>query len=80
MRYIANALIGMGSAAILFIIVWTMVLGSWILWGVIINNADISAVEGGIITAFLALPYTFAKLINDRFPRKEKSDAGDIPK
>ena len=77
MKKLLGAVSSLGTAAMLFIIVWTMVIGSWIIFAVVEQKAEISIAAGSIITAFLALPYTFAKMINDRFPRKETSNDRD---
>ena len=74
MKKIIGAFNGLGTIAIMFIIIWTMVLGSWIVYAVIAQKADISPAMAGVFTAFLALPYTFAKMLNDRYPRKEPKD------
>ena len=74
MKRLIGAVSGLGTAAVLFIVVWTMILGSWIIYAIVEGKVEISAAAAGIITGFLALPYTFINLIDKRFPRKETAN------
>jgi hypothetical protein len=67
---IFNKVSTLGIAAALFLVAWTLIFSTWLVWAIVVGIADLSVTDGTIITAVLLLPYKFVSIIDDFFPRK----------
>ena len=80
MKKLLGAVSGFGAVAIGFLIVWVLVVATWILFGILNTDAEISVTEGTIIAAILALPIALTPYVDKLFPRKETYDDRDNPR
>ena len=77
MKKIIGAVSSLGTVAILAVIIWTMVVISWLLWVLIIGDKELSIQVGALVTTAMGIPYMFVSLLDKRYPRKETNDDRD---
>ena len=77
MKKIIGAVSSLGTVAILAVIIWTMIVISWLLWVLIIGDKELSIQVGALVTTAMGIPYMFVSLLDKRYPRKETNDDRD---
>ena len=77
MKRLIGAVSSLGTVAILAVIIWTMIVISWLLWVLIIGDKELSIQVGALVTTAMGIPYMFVSLLDKRYPRKETNDDRD---